>query len=178
VLIGNDAVVAFAATVTDPGTVSPGRPVLVKLTTAPPDPAAFDSATVQVPLALAPNVVGLHCSEDMTAGAVKLTVEESDVPLYAAVMIAFWSVVTPGLVAAKVPIVELAGTVIDGGTVSLVLLLDSDIVSPPAGAAASRVTVQVDDPVPCSEVGVQVSDSTWYVIELETVTIPPVPDVV
>ena len=28
-------------------------------------------------------------SEDTTAGAIKLTVEESDVPLYAAVMIAF-----------------------------------------------------------------------------------------
>jgi hypothetical protein len=69
VLIGNAPVVAFAATVTDPGTVSPANPVLLKFTTAPPAPAAFDRVTVQVPFAFAPNVVGMHCSEEITAGA-------------------------------------------------------------------------------------------------------------
>ena len=88
-LIGNVPVVALAATVTDAGTVSPGRPVLVTLTKAPPDPAACDSVTVQLPLAFPPNVVGLHCSEEMTLGAVKATVEESDAPLYVAITLAF-----------------------------------------------------------------------------------------
>ena len=89
VLIPNDPVVAFAATVTDPGTVSPDRPVLIRLTTAPPPPAAFDSVTVQFPLAFAPNVVGLHCSEEMITGASKDSIVDSAVPLYVAVTFAF-----------------------------------------------------------------------------------------
>jgi hypothetical protein len=88
VLIANDPVVAFAATVTDPGTVSPDNPVLLRLTTAPLDPAAFDSVTVQFPLAFAPNVVGLHCSEEMTTGASKDSSVDRDVPLYAALTFA------------------------------------------------------------------------------------------
>jgi hypothetical protein len=88
VLITNDAVVAFAGTVTDAGTVSPGSPELLKVTTAPPDPAAFDSVTVQLPLAFAPKVAGLHCSEERTPGATKDIVEESDAPLYVAVTLA------------------------------------------------------------------------------------------
>ena len=68
-LIANDPVVALAATVTDAGIIKPERPVLLRLTTAPPDPAAFDNVTVQLPLAFAPNVVGLHCREEMAAGA-------------------------------------------------------------------------------------------------------------
>jgi len=60
VLIGNDPVVAFAATVTVPGIVSPGSPVLLTLTTAPPAPAACDSVTVHVPHDFAPNVDGMH----------------------------------------------------------------------------------------------------------------------
>src|ERR1044072_1913379 len=77
----NDAVVAFAATVTDPGTVSPASPVLLRLTTAPLDPAAVDSVTVQFPLALAPNVVGLHCREEMTTGVELETVIVEPVPV-------------------------------------------------------------------------------------------------
>jgi hypothetical protein len=80
VLIGNDAVAAFGGTVTDAGTVSPGRPVLVKLTTAPADPAAFDSVTVQVPLAFAPNVVGLPCSDETTIAVTTLMFTLCDAP--------------------------------------------------------------------------------------------------
>jgi hypothetical protein len=85
VLIGNVPVVKFAATVTDAGTVSPGRPVLLTLTTAPPDPAVFDNVTVQVPLAFAPNVVGLHCSDETTVGATRLMFTLCDAPPYVAV---------------------------------------------------------------------------------------------
>jgi hypothetical protein len=74
-------VAALAATVTDPGTVSPASPVLLKFTTAPPAPAAFDSVTVQVPLAFAPNVVGVHCSDEITvAAADRLTFTVCDAP--------------------------------------------------------------------------------------------------
>ena len=60
VLIANDPAVAFAANLTNPGIVNPSRPALLTFTTAPPDPTAFDSVTVQIPLEFAPNVVVLH----------------------------------------------------------------------------------------------------------------------
>ena len=128
VLIANVTAVAFGATVTDTGTVSPVRPVLLRLTTAPPGPAAFDSVTVHVPLALAPNVVGLHCSEDTTVVVTKLMFALWDVPPYEAVTDPFWSALT-----APVPIVNVAAgvfaaTVTDAGTVSAVLLSLTDTV--------------------------------------------------
>jgi len=78
--MGNDPVVALAVTVTDAGTVSPGRPLLLRLTTAPPDPAAFDNVTAQVPFAWEPNVVGLHCSDETTVAATTLMFTLCDVP--------------------------------------------------------------------------------------------------
>ena len=89
VLIGNDPVVAFAATITDPGIATLVRPVLLRLTAAPPDPAAFDSVTVQLPLAFASKVVRLHCRDEITGSASKDTVVESNVPLYVAVTVTF-----------------------------------------------------------------------------------------
>jgi hypothetical protein len=80
VLIPNDPVVAFAATVTDPDTVSPLNPVLLRLTTAPLPPAAFDSVTVQLALAFAPNVVGLHCSDVITVDDARLTFAVCQMP--------------------------------------------------------------------------------------------------
>jgi len=73
-------VVAFAATVTDEGTVKPDSPVLLKLTTAPLDPAAFDKVAVQLLLAFAPNVVGLHCSEEMTVAVARLMLTVCEPP--------------------------------------------------------------------------------------------------
>jgi hypothetical protein len=80
VLIPNDPVVAFAATVTDPGTVSPLNPVLFRLTTAPLAPAAFDNVAVQLALAFDPNVVGLHCSELITGAVARLMFTLCDAP--------------------------------------------------------------------------------------------------
>jgi hypothetical protein len=88
-LIVNDAVAALAGTITDDGTVRRESPVL-RLTIAPPDPAGFDSVTMQSPLTFDPKVDGLHCKEEMALpGATKDTVEETDPPLYAAVTVAF-----------------------------------------------------------------------------------------
>jgi hypothetical protein len=61
----NEAVVAFAATLTELGTVSPDRPDdFVKVTEAPELGAAVDSVTAQVLLAFDASVVGLHCTEE------------------------------------------------------------------------------------------------------------------
>ena len=89
VLIPKERVVEFAATVTTAGTVSPDKPLLLKFTTAPPEPAAIDSVTVQVPRAFAPKVVGLHCSDEIALGTVtKSSCVDTDVPLYVAVTFA------------------------------------------------------------------------------------------
>jgi hypothetical protein len=133
--------------------------VLLKFTTAPADPAAFDRVTVQVPLAFAPNVVGLHCSAETTVAATNDMVDVCDVR-YVAVTVAFWSVPTPELVAVKVAVVKPGATMTDEGTVRLGLLLDIDIAAPPAGAAESRLTVQVEDPFACRDVGAQDNDNS------------------
>ena len=157
-LIGKDPVAALAATVTDPGTVSPASPVLLKFTTAPPNPAAFDRVTVQLPLAFAPSVVGLHCSDETTVEATKDMVDVCDVR-YVAVTVTFWSVPTPELVAVKVAVVKPGATMTDEGTARLGLLLDIGIAAPPTGAAESRPTVQIEDPFACRDVGAQESDN-------------------
>ena len=161
VLIANVTAVAFGATVTDTGTVSPVRPVLLRLTTAPPGPAAFDSVTVHVPLALAPNVVGLHCSEDTTVVVTKLMFALWDVPPYEAVTDPFWSALT-----APVPIVNVAAgvfaaTVTDAGTVSPVRpVLLRLTTTPPDPAAFDSVTVHVPLAFDPRVVGLHCSDDT------------------
>ena len=46
-----------------------------------------------------------------------------------------------------------SATVTDTGTVALALLLDRATLAPPAGAAALRVTVQLDMPAPVKDDG-------------------------
>ena len=68
------AVVAPAVTITDAGTVS-FELLSETATTEPPDGAAPESATVQVPVALGASVEGEHCRLDMviTVGGVTVT---------------------------------------------------------------------------------------------------------
>ena len=83
----NVAVVAAAATVTDAGTVSVGL-VLVSVTKAPPVGATLVRVTVQVLEAFRPRLVGLHASDDTSAGATRLIVALVEVLLYVAVTVA------------------------------------------------------------------------------------------
>ena len=53
-----------------------------------------------------------------------------------------------------------SATVTDTGTVALALLLDRATLAPPAGAAALRVTVQLDVPALVKDVGVQLTPPT------------------
>ena len=118
-LIPKDPVVAFAATVTDPGTVSPESPVLLRLTTTPLPPATFDSVTVQFPLAFAPKVVGLHCSEEITVAVARLMFAVCQTPPYATVIEPFWSALSAPVLIPKDPVVAFAATVTDAGTVKM-----------------------------------------------------------
>ena len=70
------AVLELGATVTEGGRVRPGSPVAVSETTMPLEAVGLESVTVQLLLALAPSVVGLHCREETTVGAVKARVTD------------------------------------------------------------------------------------------------------
>ena len=69
----------------------------------------------------------------------------------AAVKVAACAVVTAAMVAEKVVLVALAGTVTMAGRVTAALLLESLMPSPPLPAGALRVTVQSSVPEPVIE---------------------------
>ncbi len=77
----NEVVEDPAATVVFAGTVNPLKPVLVREMLAPVDGAAFDRVAVQVLLAFAPSVAGLHCSDEIAAGATRLMLVLWELPL-------------------------------------------------------------------------------------------------
>ena len=64
------------------------------------------------------------------------------------------------VVALNVPVVAPAATVIDSGTVKVLLVLVSVTLAPPAGAALVSVTVQVLDAFGPRLVGLQATDDT------------------
>jgi hypothetical protein len=93
-----------------------------------------------------------------------------------AVSVAVTSAATAAAVAVNVAVVAAAGTVTEGGTVTLALLLASVTDMPPAEAGRVNVTVHVEVPGPCTEAGVQdkllsCGVATWLIV---TVPLPPV----
>jgi hypothetical protein len=70
------------------------------------------------------------------------------------------AVVTVTVVTLNVAVVAPGATVTFTGTVAAPLLLDSDTVAPPAGAALVSVTVPVDDAPPVTLVGASVSEDS------------------
>jgi hypothetical protein len=73
-------------------------------------------------------------------------------------MVALAFAATGLVVTLKVPLVAPAGMVRLGGTCAAALLLESAICTPPAGAAAPRLAVAVEDTPPLTEVGFNVID--------------------
>ena len=65
--------------------------------------------------------------------------------------------------AVKEALVRPAPTLTLAGTVMLALLLDRATVEPPAGAAAVRVTVQVEVPGAFTDAGEQLKEPGWAV---------------
>ena len=82
------AVVAFAATPTDAGTVSAGDALLVKVTTAPPTGAALDRVTVHVAVPFEERAAAVQESALMVTGACKVTVAVAVVPFRVPVSVA------------------------------------------------------------------------------------------
>ena len=78
-----------------------------------------------------------------------------DVPAAAAVKVTVCALLTAATFAEKDALVAVAGTVIEAGTVTALLLLVMDTLTPPVGAEPDRLTVQVSASEPVMEVLLQ-----------------------
>ena len=87
VLMGKEAEVLLAGTVTDPGIESAGA-VLVKARETPDAGAAFDRITMQEVLEFAARFVAAHCREETRTGETSATEMAAEDPFSVAVMVA------------------------------------------------------------------------------------------
>jgi hypothetical protein len=148
------------ATETPAGT---GRtvPLLLVRVTANALVAALLRVTVQVVVCPDCTVAGEQASVLSTTGAARVNEKVRDPPFAAAVTTAVSSVVTADAVTVKAAVVAEAATVTFAAeSVALTLLLDRATDTPPAGAAADSVTVQLAVPGAFTVAGVQTSPLT------------------
>lgn len=141
------AVVAFAAIVTEPGTITAALS-LERLTLTPFVGAGADMVTVQVSVPGALKALVEQESILRVVAWFSCNAKTCETPLAVAVRVADWDEVTVATVAVNVAVVALAATLTEAGTVTAVLLLDRLTLRPPVGAGADKVTVQVSLPAP------------------------------
>ena len=135
--------------------------------------------TVQIVVVPDKTATGEQLNADGRIGATRLRVAPVVVPFRLAVSAAVLSVVTVDTEAAKLVLDAPAATVTDTGVETNALLSVRATTTPPTGADAFRVTVQVAVALPVTADGVQISeDNPTGGIEAGTVTRPPVADVV
>jgi hypothetical protein len=129
----NVAVFELAGTVTEGGTNS--RALLsVNRTVAPLSDLRL-KVTVQVLEAPEASDVGVHPSDDMTSVGASRNVACWEMPAHVAVTVAYWEYVTVPADAVNVAEDFPPATVTEAGTVSALLLLESEMAIPPEGAA-------------------------------------------
>lgn len=156
----NVAVVAFAATVTEAGAAKSVL-LLESDTVEPPAGADWLSVTVHVLDVLCPRLVGLHAKLETRTGATRLILAVCELLPSVAATVAAWLLGMFALaVAVNVAVVAFAATITDAGTVKSVLLLESDIVEPVAGAAVLRITEQFALLLGLMLIGLQVTEET------------------
>ncbi len=142
----NVAVVEPCDTVTLAGIVSPAGE-LDKLTSTPPEPAAFVRVTVPVavpPLAIVPGATATL--DRAPGGGFTVTMEVVFTPRYEANMVTVVAVDTVPEVTPKVAVVEPCATVTLAGIVSPPGELDRLTSTPPGPAGLVRLTVPVAEP--------------------------------
>jgi hypothetical protein len=152
------ALVWPAATVTLAGTVATSKSALESETTAPPVGAAPLRVTVPVDVTPPTTEVGLKVTEDGTGG-VTVSVPVAVVPAKVAETLTLVDVALHVVVAVKVAEEAPAATVTLAGTpTTLLLALARETTIPPVGAIPLRVTVQVDENPPTTEVGLKLTE--------------------
>jgi hypothetical protein len=140
----NVPVVAPADTVTEVGAVNTADALLVKVTTAPPGSAAFDSVTVHVVPPFDDNAVKVHESPLTVGGTSSEMLAVAVVPFRAAVNVAVWFAVNVPVATLNVPVVIPAATVTDAGADNTgEALFVNATTAPPVSAPSDRVTVHV-----------------------------------
>jgi len=151
------AAVEPAGTRTDAGTVK-DELLDERATVAPLAGAAWVNVTAQVVEVPEVRVESEQFNPDRAGrGASSESVAWAELPLRLAVITALVLLATELAAAAKVALLDPAGTVTVAGTVRAGLPLDNATARPPAGAAADRDTVQLVEPGVSSELGLQVS---------------------
>lgn len=132
----NVALLVFAATVTDAGTVRAAGALLVSVTTAPDTGATCESVRVQVVPLFDPNMVAIHPSDVMVAGAWRDIAAKAEVPFKDAVKVAVWLEDRLPVEILNVPVVAFPATVTDAAAVNAAgALLVTATTAPDAGAA-------------------------------------------
>lgn len=152
----NVAEVEPEVTVTEVGTVSTTL-LFDTATVVPPAGAALVSVTVQVLVAFATRLVGLHARVESATEDTKLKVTFCETPFSVAVTVALWSPEIVPVVALNVAEVAAAAIVTEAGVVRAALSSDTVTEVPPAGAALVSVTVQVLEAFGPRLVGLQTS---------------------
>jgi hypothetical protein len=122
--------------------------------------AALFNVTVQVLVALLPNVNGAQASELICTGADALRVKVWETPLSVAVNKAVWSEVTAATVAVNVALLSPAPILTFPGTVTFALLLNS-VTLVGLVAAAVNAAVQVEVPGAFTVAGEQIKLLNW-----------------
>ena len=156
----NVAVDEPAGTETLAGIASASLSLLARFTANSLNAASF-RVTVQVVVCPGSTVAGVQDSVLSTAGAANVNEKVRDPPLAVALTTAVSSVVTADAVTVKAALVAEEATVTFAvDSIALALLLDSATDTPPDGAAAESVTVQLAVPGALMVDGVQTSPLT------------------
>jgi len=127
------------------------------MTVPPVDAVASDTVQLETPLEC--REVGLQTSEILLAVPLSVRLAVFEAPLKLAVTVAVCVDETVPALAVKLAEVAPCGTVMEAGTVSKELPEESATAAPPAGAAAVRVTVQVEDAPEASVAGAHCTDA-------------------
>ncbi len=146
------AVFAPAGTVTEVATVAADVAELVRVTTAPLEPAALAKVTVPVMVTLHPPTTEEDDKVTLeTVAAVIVNVAVADAEPREAVIVELVLVDTAVVVTVNVAVFAPAATVTDAGRVAPVLLDFNVTTVPPVGAALLKVTVPVEETPPTTD---------------------------
>lgn len=173
VVIVKSWLTAPAGTITLPGTWATELLVLVIATATSPGAAAHSSVTVPVTLVPPDAGFGLK-ARDCTPMGRNVSVPLFEAGPSVAVMVTGCEAPTTAVVTVKFTLVVCAGMMTVGGTVARELSLESETVTPPAGAVPVKVTLPIESWQPATVEGVNVTELRVLTLEVRVTVLLPV----